>query len=248
MPDERGSKFVIGATWDDVPHLDEATKAELLASIPAYQRDARTKGIPQLGSGAIYPIQEADVTCDPFKIPKHYWRAYGLDTANAGFTAAVWGAVDRDADVVYIYALYKREGAEPAVHVASIKGKGAWIPGVGDAAAVTNADGEQYIQTYKRLGLDLELADKSVEAGILDVYERMTTGRFKVFAHLTEWFEEFRLYRRDERGRIVKQHDHCMDSTRYLVRSGLRRAKQEPGPKKNQTRWDGSGEAGWMGV
>lgn len=52
-------KHVTMASWDDVPHLNEQDKAILLASIPPYQRDARTKGIPQLGSGAVYPVPES---------------------------------------------------------------------------------------------------------------------------------------------------------------------------------------------
>jgi len=39
--------------------------------------------------------------------------------------------------------------------------------------------------------------------------DRMETGRFKVFRHLTDWFEEFRLYHRKE-GRVVKEHDDMM--------------------------------------
>ena len=35
----------------------------------------------------------------------------------------------------------------------------------------------------------------SVKAGILDIIEHMQTGRFKVFRHLSDCFEEFRLYR-----------------------------------------------------
>ena len=35
-----------------MPHLIEQEKADLIAQIPPYQRDARTKGIPALGSGA----------------------------------------------------------------------------------------------------------------------------------------------------------------------------------------------------
>ena len=65
----RKTKVVISATWDDVPHLTAEAKAELFASIPAYQRDARTKGIPQLGSGAIYQIADSDILVKPFSIP-----------------------------------------------------------------------------------------------------------------------------------------------------------------------------------
>jgi hypothetical protein len=39
------SKYVVMAGWDDVPHLDEQTKKDLYASIPPYQRDARSKRI-----------------------------------------------------------------------------------------------------------------------------------------------------------------------------------------------------------
>ncbi|WP_428659368.1 hypothetical protein [Reyranella sp.] len=41
------SKFVVGATRDDVPHLTPEQKAELRGSIPPCQRDARARGIPQ---------------------------------------------------------------------------------------------------------------------------------------------------------------------------------------------------------
>jgi hypothetical protein len=41
----------------------------------------------------------------------------------------------------------------------AILAKCAWIPGVGDVARVTNADGEQFIAIYRKLGLKIELAD-----------------------------------------------------------------------------------------
>jgi hypothetical protein len=37
-----------------------------------------------------------------------------------------------------------------------------------------------------------------------------------------------RLYRRDEKGRIVKSNDHCCDSLRYACRSGRARMKVQP--------------------
>ena len=39
----------------------------------------------------------------------------------------------------------------------------------------------------------------------------------KVFTTLMHWRKEFRLYRRDEKGKIVKENDHLMDAKRYLV-------------------------------
>ena len=54
----------------------------------------------------------------------------------------------------------------------------------------------------------------AVEAGIMDMLQRMQTRRFKVFAHLHDWFEEFRLYHRQD-GKIFKEGDDLMDATRY---------------------------------
>ena len=82
-------------------------------------------------------------------------------------------------------------------------------------------DGEQLLQNYVDLGLLLTKADNGVEAGLFDVWQRLSTGRLKVFRTLQSWLSEYRLYRRDEKGAVVKKDDHLMDATRYFVVSGL---------------------------
>lgn len=223
------SRGVVMAGWNDVPHIPAQEKKDLLRTIPPYQRDARTKGIPQLGRGAIYPIEESEITCDAFKIPRHWPRAYSLDVGWKR-TAALWGALDREVDCWYLYAEYYRGHAEPSIHAAAIKARGEWIPGCIDPASRGRGqkDGEQLAQNYRDLGLDLALADHTVEAGIFDVYERLSTGRLKVFTLLRNWLAEYRIYRRDELGRIVKAADHLMDCSRYLVRTGQEIMRTEP--------------------
>jgi Terminase RNaseH-like domain len=56
----------------------------------------------------------------------------------------------------------------------------------------------------------------SVEAGLMEMLDRMQTGRFKVFRHLLDWFEEFRLYHRKD-GKVFKENDDLMSATRYGV-------------------------------
>jgi hypothetical protein len=240
------SRFVVTATWDDAPHLTPEMREELWSSIPPFQRDARTKGIPQLGSGAVYQVPESSITIPDFELPKHWPRAYALDAAASGPTAAVWGAHDREAQIVYLYSVYRREQAEPAIHAAAIKARGEWIQGVGDVAGVVNSDGDQFITIYQRLGLKIELADKGVESGIQEVWELLSAGRLKIFASCGAWFEEFRLYRRDEKGRIVKANDHLMDATRYLIKSGMQRARTNA-PKPAERIQFQTGPTGWMG-
>lgn len=248
--DQSGSKFVVAATWDDCPHLSEDIKKELWNSIPPFQRDARSKGIPQLGSGAIYPVPESDILVTDFEIPEHWPKVYGMDVG-WNRTAAAFGAWDRQNDILYIFSEHYRGQAEPSIHADALKAKGAWIPGVIDPASNgrNQHDGHQLIETYRNLGLDLETADNSVETGLYKVWQRLSTGRMKIFKSCQNWISEYRLYRRDENGRIVKQNDHIMDATRYLVMSGLERAKLKPQPKKEiQDKYSSSsGRGGWMG-
>ena len=223
------SKFVVHCEWNEVPHLSDAVKAELLESIPPYQREARSKGIPQLGSGAIYPVPESEVVVKDFEIPPHWPRAYGMDVG-WNQTAAIWGAHDLETGVIYLYSEHYKGKAEPVIHAEGIKARGEWIPGVIDPAAGgrSQKDGTQLLQVYLDLGLDLEPAVNAVEAGIYLVWQLLSAGKLKVFESCQNWRQEFRLYRRDENGKIVKKNDHLQDSTRYLVISGRDRMTTEP--------------------
>jgi phage terminase large subunit-like protein len=243
------SKFVVMGTWDDVPHLTEAAKKELWESIPPFQRDARSKGIPQLGAGAIYPVPESDFLVDDFPIPDHWPRVYGTDVG-WNRTAVAWGALDRDTDTLYLYSEHYRGQAEPSIHAQAVKARGDWIPGVIDPASRgrTQVDGQQLLETYINLGLNVEPAFNGVESGIYEVWQRLSSGRLKVFRSLSNFMFEFRLYRRDEKGNIVKTHDHLMDAVRYLVMSGLDVAKTKPVPKVAEpTEYYGGGGGSWMG-
>jgi phage terminase large subunit-like protein len=243
-------KFCVQATWDDVPHLSEEAKAELLASIPPYQREARSKGVPQLGAGAIYQVPESDIVVPDFEIPAHYPRAYALDVG-WNKTAAVWAARDNETGVIYLYSEHYQGLKEPSLHAEAIKSRGSWINGVIDPAARgrSQIDGHQLIQIYQDCGLKLEPAQNAVEAGIYQVWQLMSAGKLKVFRSLGNWLREFRLYQRDSDGRILKQDDHLMDATRYLVMSGRDRMRAKPEDKSKQELryyFPGSQSQSWM--
>lgn len=234
---EAASRAITQCGWDDVPHLDADTKAKMLARLHPHQREARTKGVPQLGSGAIYPVPEDDITVDPFQIPDHWARAYGMDVG-WNRTAVVWGALDRDTDILYLHSEHYRGLAEPVVHAEAIKARGKWIQGAIDPASRgrSQKDGEQLYTLYEDQGLHLHKADNGVESGIYDVWDRLSTGRLKVFKSCTNWLAEYRIYRRDKNGKIVKANDHAMDATRYLVKTGIGVAKPVPVDKESSRR------------
>jgi hypothetical protein len=209
---------LVTAGWDDVPHLTADEKAVLLASIPPHQRDARTKGVPMLGAGAVYPFDETTIAVEPFPVPGYFARGYGFDVG-WNWTAAVFVAHDRDTDVAYIYDVYKRSQAEPVLHAAAIKARGDWLPGAIDPASRGRgqSDGKKLLALYEEAGLILSIADNAVGAGISEVWQRLSTGRLRVFTTCRDWFQEFRIYRRNEAGKIVKTNDHLMDAMRYRL-------------------------------
>ena len=229
MPEISPSKYLVMAGWNDVPHLDEKAKAELRESTPPHLRDAREFGKPSLGSGAIYPIPESEIVCDPFQVPGHWPMVYALDVGWKR-TAAIWGAWDRESDIVYLWSEHYRGNAEPSIHADAIRSRADWIPGVIDPAARGRSqhDGEQLMWKYQQLGLDLVKAKNAVESGIFEVWQRLSSGRLKVFSSNQNTLAEFRLYRRDKKGQVVKENDHLMDCMRYLVMSGLDAATTVP--------------------
>jgi hypothetical protein len=229
VPAVSPSAWLTTAGWDDVPHLDPQVRKELLERTPPYLRDARSKGTPSLGAGAIYPIPESEIMVAPFPIPDFWKRAYALDVG-WNRTAVLWGADDPESGVAYLYSEYYAGQQLPTVHAQAIKARGDWIPGVVDPASRgrSQKDGEQLFADYENLGLHLTTADNAVEAGIYDVWAMLATGRLKVMSHLQNFWAEYRLYRRDEKGHIIKKNDHLMDDMRYYVRSGRGVAKVKP--------------------
>lgn len=232
------TKAAVMVSWEDVPHLSTEQKKTILAGIPPWQRDSRSKGIPQLGAGAIYQVPELDFKVAPFEIPRHFRRGYGFDVG-WNKTAAVFCAVDPESSTIYIYDEYYRGQVEPSVHANAIHNRGKWIPGVIDPAARgrSQKDGEKLFDQYQDLGLKIEVAINAREAGIFEVWERLSQGRLKVFSNCVNFFAEYRLYRRDEKGNVVKKMDHLMDAIRYFCMSGVDLAITEPSIHPDGKQW-----------
>lgn len=214
-------------TIEDAEHYTAEERAAIIATYPQHERDARVKGIPQLGSGRIFPLADDSISVKAFALPD-YWPVLGaLDFGWDHPTAAVKLAWDRDNDCVYVVNAYRVRQATPIIHAAALKAWGpnmpwAW-PKDGEQHKGDNS-GKALAELYRDAGLKLTAAyaqyegnrGVSVEAGLMDMLDRMQTGRLKVFAHLNDWFEEFRLYHRKD-GIVVKEYDDLMSATRYGI-------------------------------
>lgn len=228
---------MVNMTIHDVGHYSDEQKAKIIASYPAHEREARTMGTPSLGSGRVFPLSDDQITVEPFAIPPEWAQIGGIDFGWDHPTAAVRLAWDRDADVVYVTTTHRQREATPVIHAAALKPWGDDLPFAWphDGLQHDKGSGDALAAQYRKQGLNMlpERAtfpdgSNGVEAGVMDMLDRMQTGRLKVFSHLTAWLEEFRLYHRED-GKIVKLQDDLMSATRYALMM-LRHARA-PGRK-----------------
>ena len=126
--DLRDGQALIQAGWDDAPHMTKEVRQQILAALPPHERKMREQGIPQLGSGLVFPIAESDMICEPINIPDHWPRICGLDFGWDHPTAAAWAAWDRDSDIIYIYDTYAMSQEAVPIHASAVKARGQWIP------------------------------------------------------------------------------------------------------------------------
>ena len=242
----------------DALHYSPEEREAIAASYPSWQREARTKGVPALGSGAVYPYPVDSYTVPAFHIPRHWPELAAIDIGITHPTAAVKLRWDRDADIIYVTHSYRASDTLPKDHVANLKHWGselrwAWPR---DMLQREKGTGIELAQTYKKLGLKMlpehaQLPESAVstsqsrvslDGGITVVEDRFTSGRLKVFAHLHDLVTEITTYHRDE-GKIVPEGDDLVDALRYGVIS-IRHAEagQETGAMSRHRRVESPGQ------
>ena len=232
------------ATWDDASekirsmkghqgHLNEGVMEQILSSYSSHEREMRRYGRPSIGSGLVFPIMEEKIIIDPIVIPDHWPRICGIDFGFDHPTACAWIAWDRDEDEIYVYDSYRQAKAPPAVHAAAINSRPAFIPVAWphDGNRRDSMGNPGLADQYRQLGCNFlpfhfenppALGEKkggnSIEEGIMFMLQKMEDEKIHVFATLSDWWEEFRMYHRKE-GKIVPLNDDLMSATRYAVMS-----------------------------
>lgn len=251
--DVLNSRVYILASHEESPHITPEESARILSAYSPHEREARTKGIPSMGSGLIYPVMDSELLVSPFEIPEHWPRCFGMDFGWHN-TAAVFMAHDQDNDVVYLCGEYLAGHLTPDKHAYELIKQGAnWMPGAYDGAGegALQDDGANLVDLYAQSGIrNWTPADKrSVGKGIYTVLQRMETGKLKIFSTLTKLMTEKRMYIRDKEGKIKKGNDHLMDAMRYGVVTGLPLARVKSSTlKKLQIPTHGSSSGSWMRI
>jgi hypothetical protein len=225
-------------TLEDAEHFSPEQRERIRASYPAFERDARTRGIPMRGSGAVFPLDADDIQCASFPIPSHRPQICGIDFVWAHPSAGVRLAWDRDSDVLFVISEHRAREQTPIMFAGAVKPWGAWLPwawphdGHQSGGKFGVQDQQQLAAIYRQNGLNMapharDDGTNGVEAGIMEMLERMQTGRLKIFRELRQWTEEFNLYHRKD-GLIVKENDDLLSATRYAM---MMKRRAEPSKK-----------------
>ena len=263
-----GQAFLI-AGWDDAQHPDGRNHFPdghldlLLAAFMPHEREMRSKGIPVLGSGMVFPVALGLVVIDPIMLPLHAAHICGMDFGSGGVnhpTAAAWWAFDRDAKMAYLYACYKSSATGIAEHATAVRSKGPWIPvawphdGHRREAYAT----EGIANAYRNAGvnmrhthfLDPDTGTNAIEPGILAMHQAMegtsTDWSIKIFTTCHEYLQEHQMYHRSEKdSRIVPVNDDVVSgarigfrSARYAVQEERHRQVHVPGVAEGAGTWN----------
>jgi hypothetical protein len=213
---------------DGTSHLTDEDRELIRNRYPEYMRDARLRGLPMLGSGLVYPISDERIlepVCEP---GKHWRHIAGIDLGGASSpTAWAWLCLDPLPEVWHLIHTYKNTDPRISVHAASIMANARHVPFAWPHDAnVKDTHGDKKKFSYQAAGVRMlkdparfpanEGGGNHVEDGIGVIYNLMEEGRFKVSAHLTDFWDEKRTYHRIQ-GKLNKDNDHLLDAVRYAM-------------------------------
>ena len=237
-----GQSFMI-AGWDDAKHPDgrnhfpDGHLEALLAAMAPHERDMRSKGIPILGAGMVFPVAMDMIVIDPIAIPRHARHVGGMDFGSGGVnhpTAAAWWAFDNDAKMAFLYACYKSLSTGIGDHSTAVRARGSWIPvawphdGHRKEAYAT----EGIANAYRAAGVNMlsshfsdpDTGTNAIEPGILAMHQAMNgtsqDWTIKIFNTCHEYLREHQTYHRAEKdSKIVAVNDDVISAARIGFRS-----------------------------
>ena len=200
------------------------------------------KGSFEHSDGMVYPnISKTFV--DPFNIPSHWEKFVTLDHGLRNPTAVLFGTIDKDKGIVYIYDEYYKANTLVPEHAKELKPKIEKIPHgrlrfmVGDPSIRNKTDpinGKSVQALYQEYGLFFTEGNNNIEAGILRVNSYIERGRLKIFNNcinlrkeiINYKFPELKTdnYNKNLDEKPVKANDHACDSLRY----GMMRLPEDP--------------------
>ena len=217
---------------EEVKHISDARRDEIAANVPDHERETRLEGIPQLGTGPIFPIELLPALTKQFNrdgLPS--WAKYcvGIDFGYDHPFAAVLIAWVPDLAEVYVIDSFRMDRSSALYHVQRIHHmtQGLRIPVAWphDGSTHDKGSGLSLSSQYKSFGANMMASHavnhgaktNNVEPALAEIRELMYTGKLTIGSHNGELLEELRHYHRDEDFKIIKQRDDLICALRYAI-------------------------------
>lgn len=213
--------------FDNV-NITEERKQEIISQYDPtsvwYMRDILGKRVR--AEGLVYPMHMEAIQPKPERDPESYVLSVDYGTMNA-FSAGLWGLYD---GVWWRMCEYYYSGRDTGILKTDEDYAVAldeFTEGIGSERAklkvIIDPSASSFIVLLRKRGKYRVIqADNAVADGIRETATAMKTGKIKVDPCCKSWIAEVQGYVWDDNSvdeRPVKEADHAMDETRYLVKT-----------------------------
>lgn len=242
--DESGVLFLLPASWDDCPNFTPEQIEQELAQYPKWQHEMRRRGVPVIGTGAVFDVDDSQIKLMAIAPGAHWETLAAIDWGeNLDPTVIAVGCKNPDNSHFYITDIHYLNGdtySRSPANVARILKEN--YPGI---TVIRPHDHPALSQQLREFGINVMVEPfrnppqsmlrahkktsventnaRDIEVGLDEMRLLFSEGRLKVLAHCSKWFEEKASYfytQNKNSGKVDRSKpDHAMDASRYLVLS-----------------------------
>jgi phage terminase large subunit-like protein len=232
LSEPSSDRAVFRITGAEARHITPERREELASGYAEHEKETRLEGIPQLGTGPVFPVELLPAivkTFDPNAIASYTRCIVGIDFGYDHPFAAVLLAWSAATGQLWVVDSFRMERSSALYHVDRIHRmtQGLRIPVAWphDGSTHDKGSGLPLASQYKGFGANMlpkhatnhGTNHNNVEPGLEEIREAMYTGKLTIAPHNSELLEEIRHYHRDENFKLVKQRDDLICALRYAV-------------------------------
>jgi hypothetical protein len=247
LSEPSADRAVFRITGEEVKHVSHERREELAAGYTDAERETRLEGIPQLGTGPIFPLELLPAIVRRFKSdgPDAEIRDYarwcvGIDFGFDHPFAAVMIAWHHDTGEIYVVDSFSMVKSSALYHVQRIhsmtQGLRLPIAWPHDGSVHDKGSGLSLAGQYRNFNANMMpkwalnhgTTHYNVDPALEEMRELWYTHKLIIAPHNAELIEEFRHYHRDGNFKIVRQRDDLISALRYAImmrRSGKLRSE-----------------------
>jgi Terminase RNaseH-like domain len=223
---------VFRITGAEAKHISPERREELAEGYPDHEKETRLEGIPQLGTGPVFPLELLPAlikSFNPDALPSWARRLVGIDFGFDHPFAAVLIAWAHDTGDIWVIDSFRMERSSALYHVQRIHSmtQGLRVPVAWphDGATHDKGSGLSLAGQYKGFGANMlpkhatnhGTNQYNVEPALEEIRALMYAGKLTIAPHNGELIEELRHYHRNEDFKIVKQRDDLVSALRYAI-------------------------------